>query len=178
MAGVKVNINTIQWTHLTEVLNRLGDYFIEQARNNILTGGNPPYTNNNATGTLSNSMQKIVQIGEDEFSVSVSIAEYWKYLNYDTRPHWPNVGAIRQWIEVKPVKPRVDNGKRLPTVDQLAFLIGRKISIEGTKGTHFFDKAKDDTLAYYEEAIDLAITEDVDEYIVSLVDYEELWKSL
>lgn len=178
MAGVRIGIDTIQWTHLTEVLNRLGDYFIQQARNNILTGGTPPYTNSNATGNLSESMQKIVQVGEDEFSVSISLADYWKYLNYDTRPHWPNVGAIKQWIQVKPVRPRTDRKGKTPTVDQLTYLIGRKISIEGTTGTHFFDKAKDDTLAYFEEAIDLAIAEDVDNYIVSLVEYEDLWASL
>lgn len=179
----------IKWENLSLVLFEFGGYFIEQARNNLKTGGNPPYTNSNASYNLYDSMETIVQILDDRFVVSVQLANYWKYVNAGTPPHWPKVDAIKQWIEIKPVLPRpmtitrrwYTNGRRkgapktilnerqvtvTPTVDQLAYLIGRKISIKGTEGTQFFDKAKDATIARFEDKISKAILADVDEWLV------------
>lgn len=179
----------IPWENLTLVLFEFGDYFIEQARNNLKTGGNPPYTNSNASYNLYDSMETIVQILDDEFIVSVSLAPYWKYVNYGTDPHWPKVDAIRKWIEIKPVIPRPMtitrrwkvNGRRkgqpkttlkerqvvvTPTTDQLAYLIGRKISIKGTEGTHFFDKAQEATINQFQDKIVKAIEMDIDEWLV------------
>lgn len=174
----------IKWENLSLVLFEFGDYFIEQARNNLKTGGNPPYTNSNASYNLYDSMETIVQILDDRFVVSVQLADYWKYVNAGTPPHWPKVDAIKKWIEIKPILPspmtitrkwKTKSGEKekqvtvTPTVDQLAYLIGRKISIKGTEGTQFFDKAKDVTIARFEDKISQAIAADVDEWLVSVL---------
>lgn len=94
----------------------------------------------NASGKLSKSIKGIVKKNGKWIEISVSLEDYWKYIEYGTRPHFPPIDAIKKWIKVKPILPRpLPNGK-LPTTDQLAFLIGRKISRVGTKPKPFLDK--------------------------------------
>lgn len=94
----------------------------------------------NASGKLSNSIKGIVKKNGKWIEISVSLEDYWKYIEYGTRPHFPPIDAIKKWIKVKPILPRpLPNGK-LPTTDQLAFLIGRKISKVGTKPKPFLEK--------------------------------------
>ena len=63
-----------------------------------------------------------------------NLEEHWKYLENGTRTHFPPINAIEQWITVKRIVPRPYNGK-VPTTRQLAFLIARGISKNGTKPT-------------------------------------------
>lgn len=94
----------------------------------------------NASGKLSKSIKGIVKKNGKWIEISVSLEDYWKYIEYGTRPHFPPINTIKQWIKVKPILPRpLPNGK-LPTTDQLAFLIGRKISKVGTKPQPFLQK--------------------------------------
>lgn len=182
----------IAWVNLQKVLEEFGDYFLQQARQNLEYGGNSPYTKTNASYSLSDSMTIIVSILDEAFTVSVSLNDYWKYVNGGTAPHWPNVDAIRKWIEIKPIVPQVrpvtyhwyTNGRkrgapktiynertvmRVPTVDQLAFLIGRKIAKDGTQGTQFFDKAKEAALREFEEKIAEAIQRDIDVWLFEVL---------
>lgn len=170
------DIRTIKWTHLEKVLNEFADYFIQEARNNL--GANRSY----ATGTLGDTMRKIVEIDGNHYSVSIELADYWIYVEKGRKKgKFPPPHRIKEWIMVKPVKPAVRNGK-LPTVDQLAYLIGRKIATEGTKPAPFFKPAKDDALQRYKLAIDLAIDEDISEWVIEKVIqqdfYDELFKML
>ena len=103
-----------------------------------------------------------VVINSQTFAVDIHLKDYWKYIEDGTHPHWPPVDAIRRWIEVKPVIPRpMDNG-RLPTDDQLAFLIGRKISKKGTDGINDFERANDEIFSRMEMDVALAVTEDLE----------------
>ena len=43
---------------------------------------------------------------------------------------FPPLDVIKQWIQIKPVIPNIRNGK-LPTLDQLTFLISRSIARNG-----------------------------------------------
>lgn len=150
----------IKWTHLTEVLERFADRFMELARRYLQDNGT------NASGELSQSLDKIIEIGEDSFSVKISLADYWKYVEEGRGPgKFPPPPAIRNWIEVKPVQPYPDSRGRIPTVDQLTFLIGRKIAEEGTEPQPFFEPAKEQAVREFSAAIDQAIEADVDEYI-------------
>lgn len=156
----------IVWEHLTEVLKRFGEYFVERAKQNLLQDGS------NASGTLTNSFSYEVSIVDTTYTVTVNLEDYWYYVNNGRKAgKFPPVDKIREWIRVKPVLPQVmtlkDGRQVLPTVEQLAFLIGRKIANEGTQGTGFFDRAKQDTMEYFKESIELAITEDLENYIVN-----------
>ncbi len=98
----------------------------------------------NASGTLSKSITGIVKMNDKYLTVSISLEDYWKYIEYGTNPHFPPVDKIREWIRVKPVLPRPLASGKLPTENQLAFLIGRKISKFGTKPKPFLNNTKEE----------------------------------
>lgn len=98
----------------------------------------------NASGTLSKSIKGIVKMNDKYLTVSISLEDYWKYIEYGTKPHFPPVDKIREWIRVKPVLPRPLPSGKLPTENQLAFLIGRKISKFGTKPKPFLNNTKEE----------------------------------
>lgn len=152
----------MEFRHLQEVLERYGEYLRERARQNILEDGS------NASGDLVNSIEFQVESSNGVFEVSIELLDYWKYLNYDTKPHFPPMAAIEKWIQIKPVLPEVRNGVE-PTVKQLAYLIARKISREGTEGTHFFDRAKEEALDKFILAIEYAVSEDLEEEVNTLL---------
>lgn len=90
-----------------------------------------------ASGDLVNSIRGVVKQNGKYIVISIQLEDYWKYIENGTKPHWPPISEIRKWISVKPVLPRpLPNGK-LPTANQLAFLIARKISKVGTKAKPF-----------------------------------------
>ena len=99
--------------------------------------------NINASSKLSKSLKSVVKQKGKWIEISISLEDYWKYIEYGTRPHFPPIQAIRKWIDVKPVLPRPMKGK-LPTKDQLAFLIARKISKVGTRPKPFLNKTISD----------------------------------
>ena len=146
----------IKWNNLEAVLNEFADAFIDKARSNLANN------NSNASYELSNSLEKIVEIGEDCFSVKISLADYWTYLEHGRGPgKFPPPPAIRNWIEIKPVQAYPDNNGRIPTVEQLTFLISRKIAEEGTEPHPFFEPAKEEVINAFADRIDEAIEADV-----------------
>ena len=157
----------IKWTRLTEVLNEFADAFIENARNNL------DANQSNASYNLYNSFEKVIEVGEDYFKVSISLADYWQYLENGRGPgKFPPVDKIKEWIEVKPVNPTPLSNGKTPSVEQLSFLISRKIANEGTEGKPFFEPAKEQTIREFEDKINQAIEEDVSNFILELVEKE------
>lgn len=155
----------ITWTHLTEVLNEFADYFIELARQNLANN------NSNASYDLYNSIEKIIEVGEDSFSVKISLEDYWKWVEKGRRPgKYPPPEAIKRWVELKPVSPQPDLNGKTPSVQQLTFLISRKIATEGTRAQPFFEPAKEQAIRDFSEKIDRAIDEDVSDYILAVVE--------
>ena len=148
--------NTLnEFPKVAEVLERYGAEFIELYKLNLVQSGRP------ASGKLAESLSYHVNLGTNVYAVDISLLEYWKYIENGTRPHFPPVSAIREWIRVKPVIPRpLENGK-LPTESQLAFLIARKISRVGTEGINDFQRANDEVFARMEMSLAEAVTEDL-----------------
>lgn len=122
-----------------------------------------------ASRKLIDSIKTQVVVGENAYEVTMTLEDYWKYVEYDTRPHFPPPNAILKWIEVKPVIPRPDANGRIPTPKQLAYLIGRKIANEGTEGTHDLQKSKDNIIPWYKEKISAALGRDMERYIAKIV---------
>lgn len=118
-----------------------------------------------ASGGLLNSAECRVNIGDRSYEVVMTLEDYWRYVEDDTRPHWPPVDAILRWVQIKPVIPRPDAAGRIPTPKQLAYLIGRKIAREGTKGSHDLADAVTQTNERYRERLSEALGADVSEYI-------------
>lgn len=155
----------IKWTHLEETLNNFADYFIQEAKNNLSDN------NSNASFNLYNSFEKIIEIGDDYFSVKISLEDYWYYVENGRKAgKFPPLPKIQNWVEIKAIQPYPDANGRIPSVEQLTFLIGRKIANEGTEPHPFFEPAKQEAISRFEQSIDLAISEDIDTYILSQVD--------
>lgn len=154
-------METLDLTTIKDIVTE----FTEEVKNALKNNGS------NASGALSKSIKGIVKMNGKYLTVSLSMEDYWKYIEYGTKPHFPPVDKIKSWITVKPVLPRpLANGK-LPTENQLAFLIGRKISRFGTKPKPFFyntlenfnliGKVYDETLRLVTEQIQKQITESI-----------------
>ena len=154
----------IKWTHLRQVLEDFADYFIQGARDNLQGNGS------NASYTLYDSFEKIIVVDDEHFSVSIALEDYWTYVENGRGPgKFPPVSKIEEWISVKPISPYPGKDGKIPSVDQLTYLIGRKIATEGTDPQPFFQPAKDDAISRFEEAISLAIDEDVTEFVIEQV---------
>lgn len=114
-----------------------------------------------ASENLINSVETQVETDQGAYLVTITLADYWKYVEDDTKPHWPPVSAILEWIRVKPVIPRPDSRDRIPKPEQLAYLIGRKISREGTEGSHDLALSATDCNRKYEQLIAEALAKDL-----------------
>ena len=82
----------MEWKHLEAVLNEYGEYIAQQMKQNLASDGS------NASGELSDSIEYLVQHEGNTYSLCISLLDYWKYLNDGTRPHFPPVSAIENWI--------------------------------------------------------------------------------
>jgi hypothetical protein len=124
------------------------------------------------SGNLLNSLtMNVIQDGS-KFEIRLEGPEYGIFLENGTRPHFPPVDKILEWVRIKPVLPRADAKGKLPSQEQLAFLIARKISQVGTEGTHLFDKTIEEH--NYVERLALAIAQELtkefdEEHIKDLV---------
>lgn len=76
--------------------------------------------------------------------------------------------AIKKWIKQKPVVPTVMKNGKLPTIDQLTYLIGRSIKENGTPAHHYLQEIleKIDWRAF-EEAITKDLSNTVDNKILT-----------
>ena len=91
-----------------------------------------------ASGDLVNSVKGIVKQNGKYIVISIQLEDYWRFLEYGRKAgKYPPLSAIRKWISVKPVLPRPIETGKLPTINQLAYLIGRKISENGIKAKPF-----------------------------------------
>lgn len=119
-----------EFPNLTRVLNEYAQGLVENYK--AALGAESI----NASGELANSVKYIIDDKvKGRFEVKLELLEYWKYVEYGRKAgKMPPISAIKQWIEVKPIIPRPNKNGKLPTINQLAYLISRKIGLEGTKG--------------------------------------------
>ena len=89
-----------------------------------------------ASGDLLNNIEYEVTRGDFTYTIYVKMKDYWYYVENGRKAgKWPPIQNILDWIKIKPVLPRPNAEGKLPTPQQLAFLIARKIGEEGTEGT-------------------------------------------
>lgn len=94
-------------------------------------------TGHDASGKLALSQKHILKFDGRYFTVTLLLQDYWYYLENGRKAgKFPPPNKIREWIKVKPILPRQMKNGKLPTQEQLAYLIGRKISKVGTPATH------------------------------------------
>ena len=117
------------------------------------------------TKTLSNMARDVtlhqIVVEGDEMVLTFDLPSYWKYVEEGTRPHWPPREPIAKWIEAKPVIPYPGRNGRLPSPEQLNYLIRRKIATEGTIVTHELAQSIDTAIPFWERRIAEALADDL-----------------
>lgn len=146
--------------NIKDVLNDFGKYLVEEYKDQLILN------DVNASDELYNSVVYSVSQNKNVFEVKLELADYWKYVENGRKAgKWPPISAIEKWIEIKPVLPRpMDNGK-LPTTQQLAFLISRKIGLEGITPRPLLQKSVDNIWNVFEEYIAEAFAKDLEKEI-------------
>lgn len=146
-----------EFPNLTRVLNEYAQGLVENYK--AALGAESI----NASGELANSVKYIIDDKvKGRFEVKLELLEYWKYVEYGRKAgKMPPISAIKQWIEVKPIIPRPNKNGKLPTINQLAYLISRKIGLEGTKGRGVLGERIENANRVFWEDIEDAILKDL-----------------
>ena len=150
--------------NLTDVLQRFADELEREYKQNLKDN------NRIATGTLYNTAK--CEVIKGEYVVVFHLQDYWRHVEAGRDKTLNNGdGALRRnilkWIEVKKILPKPINGK-LPTPQQLAYIISKKIHEKGYKGTQDLSKATDDIWDKYREEIYDAIDKDFDTALINI----------
>ena len=125
-----------------------------------------------ASGDLLNNIEYEVTRGDFTYTIYVKMKDYWYFVENGRKAgKWPPIDNILNWIKIKPVLPRPNAEGKLPTPQQLAFLIARKIGEEGTEGTQDLRKATDTIWDTFEDRLYEAIDEDVDAAFIQIFHY-------
>lgn len=149
----------IEWTETYRVLEEYAIRLRNLYQDKLIKGDKI------ATGDLMNNVEYIIEKDSRSVSVSLQLEDYWRFVEEGRSPgRFPPVDKILDWIRVKPIVPDENNG-RLPTENQLAFLIGRKIAEEGIEGTHYLQESQEEVLVEFEDKLSEAVGKDVDRYM-------------
>lgn len=156
MASNTLITRIIDWSNTAAALEDYGKAVADAYKDELLGDDRI------ATGELIRSVKAVVtQPSGASWEVSLNMADYWKHVEYDTRPYLPPPSAIREWIDAKPVIPRPFRNGKLPTPEQLTFLIRRKISKVGTKGSHTLRHTLEEVNEEWRGRIAAAMAKDV-----------------
>ena len=126
----------------------------------------------NASYKLLNSVETTVKRGDDEFVVTIHLEDYWIFVENGRGPgKFPPIDKILEWIRVKPIRPYSDSRGRLPTEEQLAFLISRKIAEQGTEGRKVLAETVEELNNYYLPLLQQALDRDFARFESEIVSY-------
>ena len=85
------------------------------------------------------------------FQLYFNLPDYFQFAEYGRRPgKFPPPNEILKWIQFKRIVPSSHSGK-IPTTNQLVYLISRKIALKGTQGKHLLQETIDST---YDNLVD------------------------
>ena len=90
----------LQFPNITSVLETYAEELRKLYRENLVK------SDALATEQLYNTATYQVTRDGLTWEVSLSLEDYWKYVEEGTKPHWPSEEAITKWVRVKPVIPR------------------------------------------------------------------------
>ena len=150
--------------HTMKALNDFGNFIITTYKSQL----EAEQMNN---GELYRTISYSVSTGTGGWVVSVSLENYWKYIEYGRRPgKMPPVSAIENWINVKQIIPHsmtLKSGKTvIPTIPQLSFLIARSIGRRGIAPKPLFQKSFEAAKQQFIQVIKDAITQDIKENLI------------
>ena len=120
-----------------------------------------------ARGKLYKTIDYTITSQNDSYLVTINLEEYWKNISYGRKPgsRMPPVSAIENWIKVRKIIPRpvaLKSGKqRVPTIQQLAYVIARSIAKNGIRPRPFMRESINQTIEDFTSKLSAAIREDV-----------------
>lgn len=80
------------------------------------------------------------------FELYFNLPDYWQYAEYGRGPgKFPPPDAILKWIQFKRLVPRPGRDGKVPSTNQLVYLISRKIALHGAEGKHLLQQTIDET---------------------------------
>lgn len=142
--------------NLRKALEDFGQLLVDEYKDNLLINDKL------ASGDLYNSVKYHIKTDGAEFQVNLELNHYWKYIENGRKAgKFPPISKIEEWIRVKPVIPRPMKNGKLPTEQQLAFLISRKIANEGIKPTPILQESIDSVMYVMRELIEDALYKDI-----------------
>ena len=150
--------------HTMKALNDFGKFIITNYKSQL----EAEEMNN---GELYRTISYSVSTGTGGWVISVSLADYWRYIEYGRRPgKMPPVSAIENWIKVKQIVPHsmtLKSGKTvIPTIPQLSFLIARSIGQRGIPPKPLFKNSFEAAKQQFIQVIKDAITQDIKENLI------------
>lgn len=144
--------------HVRKVLDEMGYELKREVRDKIYA------ENAVATGDLLNSIDFAVEEDADgTLTLYLTHADYFHYVNENTKPHWAPIAPLIQWVQDKPL------ATSLPEVKSIAYAVKQKIKDEGTQGHYFLEAALNGLLEKYYPLIVDAIYADIEEDMAGLI---------
>lgn len=126
--------NTIKIIGVTEVCNQIADIYRKK-----MDGADY-----NKQGELYN-FKWTTEWKDNLFELYFDLPSYFPFSEYGRRPgKFPPPDVILKWIQFKRLIPRPGRDGKVPSTNQLVYLISRKIATKGTEGKHLFEKTLDD----------------------------------
>lgn len=162
-----MNETLVKWTYTEAVLRDYAYAAEELMKDRLLRDGRV------ASGYLMDSIATRVQRGASSIYVEMDLAEYWRFVEFDTKPHFPPHLPIFEWVRVKPILPRNEGkirtrGKKkgIPYTREelqhgIAWAIQHIIGKHGTRGKHTLEETCKALNAEYEIRLSEAIAADL-----------------
>lgn len=120
---------------VSRILREWAEKYTIEARENLIS------KKGKATGRLLESINYDLETRDTIVSVHINMEDYAKFVNDGRGPgKYPPLKEIEDWIKVRGISMKKKPAKGITRdreVKTLAFLIGRKISIFGTKAKKF-----------------------------------------
>ena len=141
----------MNWNNLKKCLEEYSMYLLQASRNNM-----PTYYE------LKDKIKFVMNVNGNFYEIEFNAPAYWKYANGGRPPgKMPPVNVIADWVKRRNITPYALKNGKLPTADQLAFMIAKKIGRDGTTGIHFLEKSIDEQKSYWDDKISEAISNDI-----------------
>lgn len=151
----------VDYTNTIQVLTEFGNAIIDSYKEKL---GSQGYQDGKL---FNNIVLKGVTENKGNFTISINLEEYWKYIEYGRRAgaKMPPIKAIENWINVKQIIPKpltLKSGKTIiPSTKSLAFVIARSISRKGIKPRPYMKNSIDEMKKIFIERIKDAISKDL-----------------
>lgn len=131
----------------------------------------------NASRALSDTATCFVNKNGTTFEVTINLLDYWKYVEGGSQgtesspagavfgAHFPPTKAIAEWISVKPIIPQPMANGKLPSIQSLAYMIARSISLRGIEPFPALQTTIEDVEKTWTAKIEAAFAQDVEGWL-------------